>query len=101
MVANRCSRAVCSKVLAKGEGSNGRAPVLVPAHKKNYKNANFPVDEEGRTYHLGTKVRDTDCDCVPSDHTRALLCSAVLRAALISAPASAEVIWGAGCATLY
>ncbi|GAB4817801.1 hypothetical protein N2152v2_004847 [Parachlorella kessleri] len=48
-------RAVHCTVLAKGDGSNGRAPVLVPAQKKNYRNANFPVDEEGRTYHLGTK----------------------------------------------
>jgi hypothetical protein len=35
--------------------------MLTAVKKKNYKNANFPVDEEGRTYHLGTKVCHSPC----------------------------------------
>lgn len=42
-------------LVAQGSG-NGRSPVLTSPKKKNYRNANFPVDDEGRTYHLGTKA---------------------------------------------
>lgn len=42
-------------MLAKDGTLQGQDPIL-HIGKTQFQNANFPMDEQGRTYHLGTKV---------------------------------------------
>ena len=46
-------------MLAKDGSLQGQDPIL-HIGKTQFQNANFPMDEEGRTYHLGTKVTQLD-----------------------------------------
>ncbi len=44
-----------------GNGDSPLGDMVIGRLKPTYKNANFPTDAEGRTYHLGTKVRMRIC----------------------------------------
>ena len=46
-------------LLAKDGSLQGQDPIL-HIGKTQFQNANFPMDEQGRTYHLGTKVNQMD-----------------------------------------
>lgn len=46
-------------MLAKDGSLQGQDPIR-HIGKTQFQNANFPMDEQGRTYHLGTKVTQID-----------------------------------------
>ncbi|KXZ47755.1 hypothetical protein GPECTOR_33g637 [Gonium pectorale] len=44
-----------SSTVVRAQGTPELPIAVIGRHKPTYKNANFPTDAEGRTYHLGTK----------------------------------------------
>lgn len=50
-------------MLANDGSLQGQDPIL-HIGKTQFQNANFPMDEQGRTYHLGTKVSQIDTQII-------------------------------------